>query len=103
MYTVTYNTQVKIGFLNGKEVTRENTLYPTTVGWDDERYKINGELTPLGELVKRNYRKAALGKHWWADNAAGSSTRLIGSFDDVRIYDRALFATEVQELYNLGQ
>jgi hypothetical protein len=103
MYTVTYNTQVKIGFLNGKEVTRENTLDPTTVGWDDERYKINGELTPLGEFVKRNYRKAALGKHWWADNAAGSSTRLIGSFDDVRIYDRALFATEVQELYNLGQ
>jgi hypothetical protein len=103
MYTVTYNTQVKIGFLNGNEVTRENTLYPTTVGWDDERYKINGELTPLGEFVKRNYRKAALGKHWWADNAAGSSTRLIGSFDDVRIYDRALFATEVQELYNLGQ
>ena len=103
MYTVTYNTQVKIGFLNGKEVTRENTLDPTTVGWDDERYKINGELTPLGEFVKRNYRKAALGKHWWADNAAGSSTRLIGSFDDVRIYDRALSAAEVQELYNLGQ
>ena len=103
MYTVTYNTQTKIGFLNGKEVTRENTLDPTTVGWDDERYKINGELTPLGEFVKRNYRKAALGKHWWADNAAGNSTRLIGSFDDVRIYDRALFATEVQELFNLGQ
>ena len=95
--------QKKIGFLNGKEVTRENTLDPTTVGWDDERYKINGELTPLGEFVKRNYRKAALGKHWWADNAAGNSTRLIGSFDDVRIYDRALFATEVQELFNLGQ
>jgi len=82
---------------------KENTLDPTTVGWDDERYKINGELTPLGEFVKRNYRKAALGKHWWADNAAGSSTRLIGSFDDVRIYDRALSAAEVQELYNLGQ
>ena len=104
MYTVTYDTRTKVGFLNGKEVTRENTLDPTTVGWwKNEKYKINGKLTPLGEIVKRNYRKAALGRHWWSDNTAGNSTRLIGSFDDVRIYDRALSAAEVQALYNLGQ
>jgi hypothetical protein len=103
MYTVTYDTRTKVGFLNGKEVTRENTLDPTTVGWKNEKYKINGKLTPLGEIVKRNYRKAALGRHWWHDNTAGNSTRLIGSFDDVRIYDRDLTAGEIIALYNFGQ
>ena len=103
MYTVTYDTRTKLGFLNGKEVTRENTLDPTTVDWKNEKYKINGKLTPLGEIVKRNYRKAALGRHWWTDNASGTSTRLTGSFDDVRIYDRDLTAGEIIALYNLGQ
>jgi hypothetical protein len=101
MYTVTYDTRTKVGFLNGKEVTRENTLDPTTVGWKNEKYKINGKLTPLGETVKRNYRKAALGRHWWSDNTAGNSSRFVGSFDDVRIYNRNLTAEEIIALYNL--
>ena len=50
MYTVTYDTH-KVGFLNGKS-DPENTLDPTTVGWKNEKYKINGKLTPLGEIVK---------------------------------------------------
>ena len=104
MFTVKYDTRTKVGFLNGKEVTRENTLDPTTVGWwKNEKYKINGKLTPLGEIVKRNYRKAALGRHWWEDNTVGNSSRFVGSFDDIRIYDRALSAAEVQALYNMGQ
>ncbi len=42
-----------------------------------------------------NTSLAALGRHWWYD----TSTRFIGSFDEVRIYNRALSPEEVQMLY----
>ena len=48
------------------------------------------------------YKKSAIGRHWWSGESQ-SSTRLTCVFDDVRIYDRALSAAEVQALYNLGQ
>jgi pimeloyl-ACP methyl ester carboxylesterase len=41
---------------------------------------------------------AAMAKHWW-DAGNSCSTRLTGSFDDLRIYNRALSVSEVQSLY----
>lgn len=40
---------------------------------------------------------AALGAHWWSGGSS-SSNRFIGSIDDVRIWDRALSASEVGAL-----
>ena len=40
---------------------------------------------------------AALGRHWWSGTS--HSSRFIGSFDEVRIYGRALTSAEVQMLY----
>jgi len=39
---------------------------------------------------------AALGRHWWA---VGSSARMSATYDNVRIYSRALSSVEVSQLY----
>ena len=116
-YAVTYsrNTSTKIGYLGGIEVLREKSLSPSTSHWWAKRKKDpsskDGELlyfkppdglTELGAEVKPRYKKGALGCHWFY-NGSSTAKRLIGAFDDVRIYDRALSAEEVQALYNLGQ
>ena len=44
-----------------------------------------------------NTSLAALGRHWWSGTS--HSSRFIGSFDEVRIYGRALTSAEVQMLY----
>ena len=41
---------------------------------------------------------AAIGRHWWS-GGNGTSTRFIGSVDEVRIYNRALSDEEVNSLY----
>ncbi len=51
-------------------------------------------------LYVRKSELAALGRHWW-DDGASTCTRLTAVYDDVRIYDRALSAEEILELYNL--
>jgi N-acetylneuraminic acid mutarotase len=45
---------------------------------------------------------AAIGRDWW-DNGLSTGTRLNGSLDEIRIYNRAMSATEVQALYQFGQ
>jgi hypothetical protein len=45
---------------------------------------------------------AAIGRDWW-NNGLSTGTRLNGSLDEIRIYNRAMSATEVQALYQLGQ
>ena len=45
-----------------------------------------------------NTSLAALGRHWWSSGYS-TSTRFTGSFDEVRIYNRALSPEEVQMLY----
>ena len=63
---------------------------------------VNGEV--VGE-VQVNYNAqwntslAALGRHWWYGGGT-TSTRFIGSFDEVRIYNRPLTSAEVLSLYN---
>jgi len=75
-----HGVTTKNGFLNGILVASESWEIPSSV----------------------QYKKSAIGRHWWGGESQ-SSTRLTAVFDDVRIYDRALSAEEVQALYNLGQ
>jgi hypothetical protein len=75
-----FKTSSKIGFLNGENVVTKNWVAPEVI----------------------NFTNSAISRHWW-DNGSKSSTRLTGVYDDVRIYDRALSAAEVQALYNMGQ
>ncbi len=86
-------------------------LLETETGWNSFTVTSNEESTKLyynGELKNLSSDPyagfsgsvAAIGRHWWSGSTA---TRLNGSIDDVRIYDRALSAAEVQALYNMGQ
>ena len=43
-------------------------------------------------------KQAALGRHWWHHGAA-TSTRFIGAFDELRIYQRALSPSQVELLH----
>jgi hypothetical protein len=64
---------------------------------------INGQIVDSDQaLASYSGGNAAVGRDWW-DNGGNTSTRLNGSLDEIRIYDRALSAEEVQALYNLGQ
>jgi len=75
-----FGSSTKIGFLNGAIALSSSWNRPTS----------------------SSFTNSAIGKHWW-ENGQESATRLTGQFDDVRIYDRALSAEEVQALYQLGQ
>jgi hypothetical protein len=43
-------------------------------------------------------KQAALGRHWWHHGAA-TSTRFIGAFDELRIYERALSPGQIERLH----
>jgi hypothetical protein len=43
-------------------------------------------------------KQAALGRHWWHHGAA-TSTRFIGSIDELRIYERALLPAQMELLH----
>lgn len=110
-YSVTYDRTTKIGYLNGIEVLSEESSSPSTSHWWAKRRDKDGELiyfkppdglTKIGSQVKPRYKKGALGAQWFYNGSTGS-TRFVGAFDDVRIYDRALSAAEIQALYKLGQ
>jgi hypothetical protein len=79
-FTFTYDDSTRTGYLNGNSVSSGSWARPTST----------------------TFNFSAINKHWW-DDGSQSSTRLTAQFDDVRIYNRALSATEVQYLYDLGQ
>jgi N-acetylneuraminic acid mutarotase len=79
-FTFTYDDSTRTGYLNGNSVSSGSWTRPTST----------------------TFNFSAINKHWWEDGSQ-SSTRLTAQFDDVRIYNRALSATEVQYLYQLGQ
>ena len=61
---------------------------------------INGALVgSIAQTKSISFDAAAIGRHWWYDGTI-SSTRLIGSINQVRIYNRALTEQEIQTLYN---
>jgi hypothetical protein len=83
----------------------------TESGWNSFTVSASSEKTNLyynGEfknMINTGYTSisgsvAAIGRHWWSSNTA---TRFGGFIDNIRIYNRALSAAEVQALYQLGQ
>jgi hypothetical protein len=83
----------------------------TESGWNSFTVSASSEKTDLyynGEfknMINTGYTSisgsvAAIGRHWWSSNTA---TRFGGFIDNIRIFDRALSAAEVQALYQLGQ
>ena len=81
MYTLTCTQDGRlVAYINGNKVGEKNVNYDGV----------------------NNTSLAALGRHWWS-NGKWSSSRFIGSIDEVRIYSKALSAQEVSELYrNVG-
>ncbi|NBU71660.1 MAG: DUF5011 domain-containing protein, partial [Bacteroidetes bacterium] len=69
---------------------------------------LNGSLignvaTGLQPFPLQDNNLAALGMHWWGSSWSGSgnSARLTASYDNVRIYNRALSGEEVTQIYQL--
>ena len=54
-----------------------------------------GEKTQYVDVANGN---SALARHWWS-NGSATSTRFIGTLDEVRIYNRALSEAEIRDLY----
>lgn len=78
MYTLSITKSGKMtAYVNGNKVGEQNVSY-------------NGNIITS---------PAAIGRHWW-ENGKGTSTRFIGSIDEVRVYNRALTSIEIEKLYN---
>jgi len=83
----------------------QNTWVHFVITGDQEMCNgyLNGENIGTGSgLSSYSGGNAAIGRDWWG-NGSSTGTRLNGSLDEIRIYDRALSAEEVQALHNLGQ
>jgi len=77
MYTITCSPNgVFTAYVNGSKVGEKNVSYQGVV----------------------NPSLAALGRHWW-NSGRWSSTRFVGSIDEVRLYNRALSEQEINDLY----
>ena len=62
----------------------------------------NGQFMGSSPYKKETLGDSFIGRHWW-ENGANYSTRLIAKVDDLRIYNRALAAPEVQQLFSQVQ
>ena len=74
--------------------------YAVTTAGSLRKGYLNGTLVAQGSWsapASYSPTESALGRHWWSGTAA-SSTRLVAIFDDLRIYDRALPASEITSL-----
>ncbi len=100
IYFQYHGTSVTVPYL--EEYTGNWVMYALTCGSDGQmKAYINGTL--VGEETisydgQINTSKAALGRHWFY-NDGSTSTRFKGSFDEVRIFNRALTGQEVRALY----
>lgn len=62
----------------------------------------NGTLVGSSNQTKLQAEEyAGLGRHWW-NNGQNTSTRLNGVLDEIRIYNRELSQTDVNNLYSEG-
>ena len=101
---------VKVGSLpvnNGTWFFVSSILHPNTTNISHLLHYVNGNLESASfndsSVVNTTLSsKFKIGKGLDGDNYLSSSP-FHGVIDDVRIYDRALSAAEVQALYNLGQ
>jgi len=83
---------------------RNQFIHYCLVNKDDTLYAYrNANL--IGSIFQNIYvsgSTAAIGRHWWNDGSL-TSTRLNGTIDDVRIYNRALTSNEITSLYNMQE
>ena len=77
---------------NSDDTTNVPSLYI-----DGIFYQLPTAVTPIGTRSDDSASAAIIG-----GNTAGSRTSN-GLMDDIRIYNRALSATEVRQLYNMGR
>lgn len=81
-----------------KEMNNTYVIHTVTYVNGKARYFINGNL--IGEKPAQllaTGANAAIARHWWGTS---TSTRVTGSVDNVRIYNRALADAEVRQLYD---
>jgi hypothetical protein len=83
-------------------------LEPNQSNISDVLHYINGNLDNASHVGSRTINtvlssKFVIGRRHLLPNADDDIMHYNGLIDDVRIYDRALSAAEVQALYNLGQ
>jgi PKD repeat protein len=86
-------------FLYRNDLSHRNqwTLYTLVYEKGIVKFYINDSYLGGGaQTVLLGSNNAAIARHWWG---GATSTRFTGSIDDVRIYNRALSATEITELY----
>ncbi|MBQ7527510.1 MAG: LamG domain-containing protein [Bacteroidaceae bacterium] len=100
VYFQYHETRLTVPYL--EEYTGKWVMYALICEADGEmKAYINGALVGEKNIDYNgqiNTSLAALGRHWWYNNTTTSS-RFIGSFDEVRIYNRALSIEEVRALY----
>ncbi len=60
-------------------------------------------LNSMSFKTAKNWFNSRNDQEWWVPGIIGNGNISKVLIDDVRIYDRALSAEEVQALYNLGQ
>lgn len=101
---VYHGLEISVPYL--EEYTGSWEMYTLTCGSDGKlKGYINGVLVGEKDV---NYdgqidtSSAALGRHWWY-NGGSTSTRFIGSFDEVRIYNRVLTAQEISTLVKYAE
>ena len=96
------NTNTGVTKLN---LNVQNTWVHFAIAGDQEMSAgyVNGVSIGIGSgLSSYTGGNAAIGRQWW-NNGSNTSTRVNGSLDEIRIYDRAISADEVQALYQLGR
>jgi hypothetical protein len=111
--TPTGNSYPTVGFYNGawRAITESraidlNQWSLITGTWDGTTMNLyrNGALvatgTPGGPMPSADFLKVVIGKR---HDTAGTTNFFPGRIDEARIYNRALTATEVLALYNLGR
>ncbi len=98
-----HETVIYVPYL--EDYTGKWMMYTLTCGNDGKlKAYINGVLVGEEDVEydgQISTSHVALGRHWWW-NYSTTSTRFIGSFDEVRIYNRALTAEEVKQLSEIG-
>jgi len=89
------NTNLKAGVWSHVVAVR---TYVSTLSWPTTLY-LNGVADGSGTIARsgQSNQTVAIGRY-----GANNNYYFLGSVDDVRVYNRALSATEITQLYNMG-
>lgn len=87
-----------VGFLKLNAWNFVVATYDSALGSDNQKIYINGTLDP--GMATQSGDLAGNGQMFYVGGRGSNYDVLNGSLDDVRLYDRALSASEVQQLYN---